>query len=297
MKSLERGRLSTANRGFGSIRKVEAVSRAAGTASNWPENVSELNDVDGSVAPADGDVLTYDSGLWVPQPPSGGGGGGGSVSDPRWTVPTGWTSIDEFDDGVLHSDWVQAGHGSLPAGAIPSYVEDNGVLSVAYSGAAGDGDTARQHGIVRPLGTALAVGDAVVTSFRTMVRNNSKHRMMGLVLSTTDLPASGNQLYARWWGSGGGTIGTRALTNWGGDTVLGSGFELEYLHPIYQRIIRVSATTWRTEYSPDGVQWIDGGVYTWAFEPTHVGFAHSNWNTTTPSVGSYEFLRRCSGVS
>lgn len=263
-----------------------------------PINYAGLADVDMSGL-TDGQIPAWDAddNVWRPINPPAGGGGGGSVSDPRWNVPAGWTSVDEFDDGSLHAAWTLAGHTSIPGGSVPTYAEGNGVLSVAYTGAAADGATARHHAIVRPIGSTLANGEGYITSFRALTRNGANYRMMGLVLSTSGSSGAGNQLYSRWHNGGGGSVGFRSLTSWGGDTVLGVDHSYPYVTPLYVRIVRVSSTTWRTDYSPDGVQWLSNSVATWSNEPTHVGFCHSNWNTTTPSVGSYEFLRRVSGVS
>lgn len=234
--------------------------------------------------------------------------GGGQNKDPRWRVGSSETSIDEFNDEVIDGAWVRAkasGIPALPSIANPTYVEGADVLSVKFGPATGvgngvaDGATSRHTGFVRPLSTPLAVGDGIVTAFTPLVRNNASYRMSGLVLSTSGLDAAGSQLYWRWWS---GTVacatGSRTLTGWFGDVTNG-GTDVTFppMQFQYQRIVRLSSTTWRCDLSPDGVSWILGQTAsTWAFEPTYVGFADSNWNTTTVSVTSYEFIRRVSGV-
>jgi hypothetical protein len=228
--------------------------------------------------------------------------------DRRWYVGSGEVSIDEFDDGVIDGAWVRAkasGIPALPSLANPTYTEDGDVLSVKYGPMTGvgngtaDGATARHTGFVRPLasiGGALAVGDAIVTAFTPLVRGDANYRMSGLIYSTSGLDNAGAQLYYRWWFPN--TV-MRSMTGWAGDVSPGGGSFVQSLAgPLYQRIVRVSATTWRGDLSPDGVSWIHGDVVsTWAFDPTHVGFAESNWNTTVPSVTAYEFIRRVSGIS
>lgn len=202
-----------------------------------------------------------------------------------------------------------AAHASIPALpslARPRYVEGADVLSVKYGPETGvgsgtaDGGTTRHHALVRPLsglGGALAVGDGIITAFTPMVRAGANYRMAGLIFSTTDASGAGAQLYCRWWN---GNVGMRSLTNWGGDTSVGTDYNYAgYAQSLlYMRIVRLSSTTWRYDMSSDGVSWILGNTAsTWAQEPTHIGFAESNWNTTTPSVVSYEFIRRVSGVA
>lgn len=304
-KTLERGGLAGANRGFGSVRGSNTTSYSA----PGPENLSEMSDVDVTGA-ENGYILVWDEAesTWVASvneaaiiP--------GLSKDPRWRVGTGEVSIDEFNDEFLNSAWVKVANSSIPALpslAQPRYVEKADVLSVKYGVETGvgvgtaDGGTGRHCAIVRPLsgaGGSLAVGDAIVTAINPLVRGNTSHRMSGIVLSTTDTSA-GNQLYFRWWT--GGNTGMRSLSSWSGDTTVGG---TDYNHglqspPLYMRLVRLSSTTWRGDISPDGVSWIHAAsASTWAFEPTHVGFAESNWNTTTSSVVSYEFIRRVSGLS
>lgn len=309
-KTLTRGGIGTVNRGFGSLKTSPARTRQAPApepAEWWPENLSELNDVDTTTDPPElNQVLLWNGTEWVPSglPPAP-----GAPKDRRWSVGSSEVSIDEFADDTIDPAWVRAKSASIPALpslANPTYVEGADVLSVKYGPATGvgvgtaDGATGRHTGFVRPLssiGGSLAVGDAIMTAFTVMIRGRSNYRMSGLVFSTSGLDAAGNQLYCRWWT--GPTVGMRSLTNWAGDINIGtdSNFPLDGAL-IYERIVRLSATTWRYDMSPDGVSWILGSTAsTWAFEPTHVGFAESNWNTTVPSVTSYEFIRRVSGVA
>jgi hypothetical protein len=235
----------------------------------------------------------------------------GGPRDRRWVVGPGEFSIDEFNNGVIDPAWVRAkasGIPALPSLANPTYVESGDVLSAKYGPDTGvgngvaDGATARHTGLVRPLssiGGPLANGDAIITAFTPLVRINASYRMSGLIFSTSGLDNAGNQLYLRWWSNSGNTV-TRSLTGWAGDVANGPAGEAYPLMGTlqYQRLVRVSSTTWRYDLSPDGVTWIHAPtITTWAFEPTHVGFAESNWNSTVPSVTSYEFIRRVSGVT
>lgn len=303
-KTLDRGGIGTVNRGFGSIATTPATPRAP---EGGPQSLAELDDVDGNIEPEHGQVLVYNgaTGLWEPEDQSG-GGGGANVSDRKWvrgSTPT--TDDDEFNDGVLNPAWAIVPASVYPAGAVPTYTEGADVLSVKYgvnSGAGGstaDGATGRHVGIIRALSSPLAVGDAIYTCFTPMIRANASHRMSGIVLSTSAATSGNEQLYHRWWTTG--FLGMRRMTGWVGDITIGSGdfgYGYSAQTDVYQRIVRLSATTWRGDVSPDGVNWILGNaIVTWAFEPTHYGFADANWNTATPSITRYEFIRRVSGVS
>lgn len=308
-KTLNRGGLGTVNRGYGSLKSSTQKTRQAPPAEQpewWPENLSELSDVDTVTnPPTNGQVLLWNGTEWVPSalPPAP-----GAPADRRWAPGSGEVTIDEFNDGALNPAWVMAAHASIPALpslARPRYVEGADVLSVKYGPETGvgagtaDGATTRHHALVRPLsgiGGTLAVGDGIIAAFTPLTRANANFRMTGIVFSTTDSSGAGNQLYQRFWN---GTIGMRTLASWGGDTNVATDYAYGYqASPIYVRIVRLSSTTWRGDVSPDGVSWILGNTAsTWAHEPTHIGFAESNWNTTTPSVVSYEFIRRVSGIA
>ena len=311
-KTLDRAGIARSNRGFGSIATAPARTRQAPPAEPaalWPENLAELDDVDITTDPPTiNQILLWNGTDWVPgdapTPP-------GAPNDKRWKVGSGEVTIDEFADGSIDGAWVRAkasGIPALPSLANPTYVEDADVLSVKYGPATGsgagtaDGATARHTGFVRPLssiGGSLAVGDGIITAFTPILRATTNHRMSGLVFSTTNADNAGNQLYYRWWTNG--NLGMRTMVAWAGDpgNLSGDYNYGAYLCALqYQRIVRISSTTWRGDVSPDGVSWILGNsLVTWAFEPTHVGFAESNWNTTTPSSTSYEFIRRVSGVA
>lgn len=303
-KTMERGGMAGANKGFGSVRGSTPTSRPA----PGPRTLDELDDVDlTTTPPTHGQTLVYDSfsGLWVPGS-SGGGGGGGSGKDRRWVPGSSEITIDEFNDGFTDPAWSIVPASVYPAGAVPTYIEDADVLSVKYGVNSGvgsstsDGATARQVGFIRPLagaGGPLAVGDGIVTCFTPMIRSSVSHRMSGLVLSDSAASSGNTQFYFRWWTNG--NMDTRKLTGWVGDVAIG-GTNYTYLYwtTVYQRIVRMSETTWRADVSPDGINWILAqSLSTLAFEPTHVGFAESNWNTPTPSVTAYEFIRRVSGVA
>lgn len=74
-RTLERGGMAGANKGFGSVRSSSPSSRPA----PGPQSLDELDDVDIAEEPTHGDTLVYNAitGLWEPGAGGGGGGGGG----------------------------------------------------------------------------------------------------------------------------------------------------------------------------------------------------------------------------
>ena len=248
-----------------------------------------------------GDTLTWNGTTWV-----GGPGGGSSIKDRRWLAASSDVSIDEFESASLAAAWGFTAYSSYPSAALPTYTQAAGVLSVKYGPNTGsgnaeqDGNGGNHAAIVRPLsgaGGSMAVGDAFYTAYVGHSANNDDYRMGGLVLSTTGT-TGGQQILHRWWNGWGNSrpTGLRALSDWRGDSGVGVGDRNFALPVTYSRLVRISSTTWRADLSPDGVSWLHGDVFTWEQEPTHVGFADSNWNTGRASVIAYQFLRRQSGI-
>lgn len=242
MKSLERGRLSTANRGFGSIRKVETVSRAPGTASNWPENVSELNDVDGSVAPADGDVLTFDDGLWTPQPPSGGGGGGGVLLLENGASVPGGTAVGTvvFEKAAPQITW-DFKTGSLPAGWVKVSTPTE-----TFSGAGMATTCAAGRGYRVPL--------AVSSKFTLELHLLTQASVTSIMFGPRAHDGGGGGAQASWYNAPNAmlTLGMNGYTYAGSYSQAGAG------PPVYPTWIRLhrDGTSWRSSYSGDsGSTW------------------------------------------
>lgn len=218
--------------------------------------------------------------------------------DQRWLVPSTVTSIDEFDDDTIDPAWVRvdsSGTGAPAANA--TWTERGDVMSLYQAG--GDSDSVIR-GLMRPLsafGGSVAPGDAFVTSLR-MWGSQSGFIMGGLILSDGTTHGTGNQAASLIFTQGTyPTVDARAGTNW---TLAGSpgNTAMLPLSTLFLRLVCVTASTWRTDTSPDGVSWVTGATpATKAFTPTHVGLLSSSWGTATKGALSYEFLRRVSGVS
>jgi len=223
----------------------------------------------------------------------GASSGGGGNRDLRWFVPSGSVSIDEFNDDTIDPAWVRLDGTGAPA-ANATWAEKGDALSVYNAG----GDTAnRLHALVRPLsafGGAVNPGDAFVTAVH-MFCSTGTFFMGGIVLADGATADAGNQVVGLVYNAGGFTVNAWAGTGWSF-----SGQTADMLtssQQMFVRLVCLTATTWRADLSPDGVQWMLGTALTKTVAPTHVGLVSSTWGSSVKGIVKYEFLRRVSGVS
>lgn len=217
-----------------------------------------------------------------------------STKDLRWYVPSDMTSIDEFNDGVLHSDWVRVDGTGAPAANV-DWKEGGDALSLRQNG----GDTAAVlHGMMRPLsgaGGAMAVGDAFVTCMTLNGRWAVNYIMGGIILSDGVTHGAGAQVHTLNYVATNGMLNNdaRQSTNWTSGTGSAQRF-MSSNTPLFVRLVMTATDTWRCDVSGDGVQWIIGaGTISRVLAPTHVGLLAASWGgTNNPSAVSYEFLRR-----
>lgn len=290
-KTLSRGGLATVNRGFGSMKTAPARTRQAPSpepAEWWPENLSELNDVDvTSDPPTYGQTLVWNGTMWVP----GDSGGGGGGSDRR-TVPGPFDTVyDEFDDEAIDPAWVRVdGVGAIPSSV--NWVESMGQLSMIHAAVA---DTANyMHAILRPIGTPMAVGQSFYTAFTMYANTSSPYVMGGLIIANGTQHGTGVQLLNLNY-SGSNVLNTdmRVFANFQSQSTTTTGFTIPGLGTLtYTRLVYVATNTWRIDWSPNGIGWIIGATITSTIVPTHIGFLSSNWGNALPGVVAYEFLRR-----
>lgn len=220
-----------------------------------------------------------------------------AVRDFRYMVPTGVTSVDEFDDDSLAAAWTRVDGTGVPAGNAV-WTERGDVLSLAQLG----GDSANTvRGIVRPLsgaGGSVAVGDAFITAIH-LHGPAAPFVMGGIVLSDSATFGSGTQVVALAYFTS--TVGQVTLAAWGGTGwgLGGSGSDNPFQgNQCFLRLVCTAANTWRVDTSPDGVSWaLATSTFAKTVTPTHVGFVSSSWGSAVRAVVSYHFLRRVSGVS
>lgn len=239
-----------------------------------------------------GVTLTYDDTAGTLTVDAAGGGGGGSASGPDILLP-GETSVDEFDDDTIDAAWVRVDK-SGSAGRV-TWTEARGVMSADHTTASDDSN--ELHGLMRPLGTAMAVGDAFVAAFRIFGAPGSNYIMGGLILSDGVAHGAGNQLINLSFYGGDQTNDLRTVTNYAN----GSGNSAQRSSPAgvltHVRIVKTGATTWRLDISGNGISWQAVDTMTWAQTPTHVGLHITNWGSTVNGSVTFEYLRRVAGVS
>lgn len=249
---------------------------------------------------SNGQVLTADSAESTGVKWATPSGGGTTLYDRRWAVGSGETSIDEFNDSSLDAAWTRV-DGTGAASGNCSWTEGADVLSLKNEG--GD-TTSALHGLVRALsgvGGAPSTGDAYVTCLTLFGQVSLSFIMGGIILSDGTTHGSGNQVFSLCYSDSSAatrqTNETRHHTNW--TTVGGDSADL-YSQPgtrTFVRLVKLASNTWRTDISPDGVQWLIGSTTTKTITPTHVGLLSSSWGTSTKGVTSYEFFRKVTGIS
>lgn len=255
---------------------------------------------------ADGDV----SWQTVNEPPAGGSAGQVLVKntgtdydyswttrnrDYRWLVPSGETSIDEFNDNSLDAAWTRVDKSGGTARA--TWTEGGDTLSVYNAG----GDSAAEmHALVRSIGSSLAVGEGFVVCLSLFGQPGVTYGGMGgIVLADGTTWGSGQQVLSLAWMDN--TVAqhttTRNFSTYGTDGALGSQLESPIGVPTYVRLVQTAANTWRSDTSPNGVTWFSSTTISKTITPTHFGLLSSSWGAANKGIVSYEFIRRVSGVS
>lgn len=232
---------------------------------------------------------------------AGGGGGGTAINDARWKTLTGQTSIDEFNDSSLDAAWVRVDGTGAAVGNM-DWTEDGDWLSGSNHG--GD-STDKFHALVRPLsgaGGSMSAGDAFITYCKLWAPQGVNFAFAGIVLADGATFGSGNQVWGEVGASASGASNLQTFSWTGYNTAGTSAGLLNQAYPLaqglYVRIVMTAANTWRTDYSNDGVSWINGtATLSKTMTPTHVGFFDSSYGSSTKHTASYGFLRRVSGVS
>lgn len=242
-------------------------------------------------ANVDGHVLTTVSGAtaWA----EAAGGSGGTGKDRRWNVGPDEVTVDEFNDHSIDAGWTRIDSAAGPGRA--TWKEGGDALSVFLAG----GDAAAElHAQVRPIGPALAAGDAFVTAFTLGDITGANYAFGGLLLADGTAYGAGKQIAATSHvGSNSADHYVRCFTGYNAaatnaDQVPGVLRNVLY----YVRLVYVGPNTWRRDISIDDIGWIPGVNVTYAVAPTHVGLLCSSWGSSTKSTISYEFVRRVAGV-
>lgn len=203
------------------------------------------------------------------------------------------TYSDEFSDPSLNANWVKVD----PTGqsAYVSWTQAGNCLTAVHT--TGTDAAASLHSLLIPIGSAFAVGDALVTCYKTAALAGN-YTMVGLALSNGTTWGTSNLVETETYING-SSVQFRCHTASGMNTDgANPGIALYPVSPLYVRLVMTAANTWRADYSSNGILWASqAAAVSYTLTPTHMGFTLSNWATATPSVTSFEFFRRYSGVS
>lgn len=223
----------------------------------------------------------------------------GTGKDYRWFVGAAHTSIDEFDTGSLDAAWARVDGTGAASGNL-AWTVGADVLSAQHAG----GDTAsRFHALMRPLsgaGGSMAAGDAFISCV-TVWAPIADFTFGGLCLADGNTHGAGNQVFCVLGYRATGIAGLQSTpcTGYNADGgPVGSLPAMNSAQRLYHRLVMLSANTWRSDFSADGVSWYKGTAnLSKTMTPTHVGFMSSSYGSATKHILSYEFLRRVAGIT
>lgn len=254
----------------------DGISVTAGPTISLDAGLDGLTDVDVTTTPpTNNQKLGYNStsGLWVPQTVSGGGGGGIYPIN----IPSNITVLQDFTQDPNLSAWTQV---DATSGKI--------TVAAGYHGAeflALNPTSAALLGLVRPVadfGLTMAVGDAVCFYFTSLGETSVFHTIMpGFMSGAT--AGTGTQLLGNVcdWHSSNYAIAclsANIYTNWNTrSTYVGDVF-VALKGPFWSRVVKTGATTYRQDYSKDGVWWIPINTMTSSVTMTHAGVAFGRIN-------------------
>lgn len=190
---------------------------------------------------------------------------------------------DEFNDGVMHSDWVRVDHGGLTAHA--TWTEAADVLSMYLSATCG---TASYHAMMRPY--ALSAGQYVQIGMRILSPGN--YVLGGIIVANGVTAGSGAQINA----SGhqlGNALSLRTLTGYNAQVSdVGNSAGMPWdMSLIHVRLKMPTANNWEMYVSPDGVSWRLWTSAAYTLTPTHVGVGFTTWSTANTGIASIEYFR------
>lgn len=237
--------------------------------------------------------------------PTGGGGGGGTGNDGRWTVGTGETTIDEFNDNTLDAAWARVDGTNAPAGNVTWAEGADSISALQTAADTGNGI----HALLRPLsgvGGSIATGDAFITCMTLLAPPATNYSIAGLCLANGNTYGSGKQVLAEAFFDSGTPVGISndigSFTNFTTSTG-GSEYAVQEKAPFgtsqFMRLVYLGSNQWRYDRSLNGATWILGTTVTIAsLTPTHVGlFTRRPSSGTHKHIACFEFIRRVAGIT
>lgn len=217
-----------------------------------------------------------------------------TIKDRRWVASSSETPVDEFNDSNLDAAWVRV-DGNTARTAAATFTESGDVLSAYCDG--GDA-TGELHALMRPLGTPLAVGDAISTCI-TLTDSPGSTSVALLVLADGVTAGAGAQQASLLWHDASTPLHQAVFnfTNYSANSGATTAVDVTGRAQLFTRLVKISATQIRHDFSGDGISWVKGGTATLTMTPAYVGVAVSSWGSTKKFAASFEFLRRVAGVS
>jgi len=195
---------------------------------------------------------------------------------------------DEFDDETL-SGWTRVDAAGT-AGHL-TWTETADAVSAAHlSGTDGD---KYLHVLLKSIG-AHSHPLTIQTAVRFWSLYGANYQMLGLLFADGNTHGAGKQIVYMPFMSG-PMISLRPYINFSVDNQspgnLNSGTQPSYGHAMHLKLVWSAANTFDMYTSPNGVDWLNHGQRVYSMTPTHIGILYSNWGTSTPGVGTYEYFR------
>jgi hypothetical protein len=222
------------------------------------------------------------------------GGGGSSPVDLLYTPQSGVSTIDEFNDGSLDAGWGRVDESGTTARA--TWVEAGDALSLLLTGSDSAGHI---HAQMRAVGTSLAAGDALVTSWHVINETGAvpaATTFPAIIVADGNTSGAGSQIAASLYSGAWQAI--VPMTNYQSlGTFTQSSMSFNSAHRLWLRLVKLASNVWRVDWSPNGSQWfVSANTITNTIVPTYIGIGAYN-TTTVKSMVTFETFRRMSGVS
>lgn len=219
---------------------------------------------------------------------------GATIRDRRWTVPAGITSIDEFNDDSIAGAWTQINPTGAGSGHV-TWAEGGDVLSVHHTASA---DSSGIHAIMQSV-SSLSDGDGFETCFSIGSNTWAGYIGCGIMLADGATADAGLQVAGIAYANSTSALWEtmcRTAANYA-DSAAGTVTNFATAGPVYLRMVRTAANTWRTDTSPDGVSWQLGATHSRTVTPTHAGLCLTNFGQARLMILSFEYFRRVSGIA
>lgn len=190
---------------------------------------------------------------------------------------------DEFNDASIDAAWVHVDNGVH----VATWTESASLLSVANPA---DDASAEVHALVKP--ATIPIGTKIETAIR-MLSQAQNWPIAGLIFANGSTYGAGIQVACGYSIDGLYQISERTGYNATSATQFVAADPEARLYPqLFMRLTYVAANTWRSEFSPDGVSWLNLiGDQTLSMTPSRFGVFSSGNTAAAAFVASFEYFR------